>query len=108
MCTDLGLTDKQNFGKRPDGSEKGLGYLGKIKRPDGSVMTEVTSGFEINGKETDIPLITKYSTKEDLEYLKNADLQSKEFFNKMPNGLVERAIKHAMDRQKQGLPIYAD
>lgn len=97
-----------NYGKRPDGSNKGRGYLGEIKRPDGSVMTEVTTGIEIDGKEMDIPLITKYSTKEDIEYLKKADIKGNDFYKNMPAGLVDRAVQHALDRKKAGKPIYAD
>lgn len=97
-----------DYGARPDGSKKGMGYKGEIKRPDGSVMTEVTMGYEIDGKQVDLPLITKYSTKEDIEYLKKANLKGSDFLKNAPAGLEDRAIKHAMDRKKAGLPIYAD
>lgn len=102
------LKSMPNYGKRPDGTNKGRGYLGEIKRPDGMIMTEVTTGVEIDGKEVDIPIITKYSTKEDIEYIKNADIKGKDFYKNMPAGLMDRAVKHAMDRKKAGKPIYAD
>lgn len=102
------LKSMPDYGNRPDGTKKGKGFLGEIKRPDGSVMTEITTGYEIDGKKVNLPLITKYSTKEDIEYLKKADPESKDFLKNAPAGLEERAIKHAMDRKKAGLPVYAD
>lgn len=102
------LKTMPDYGKRPDGTKKGKGFLGEIKRPDGTIMTEVTMGFEIDGKETNLPLITKNSTKEDIEYLKNVDIKGKDFLKNAPAGLVDRAITHAMNRKKAGLPVYAD
>lgn len=97
---------QNNFGNRPDGTPKGNGWLGVIKRPDGNVMTEITTGVNINGKETDIPLITPYTTKADLQYLKNADVKGKDFFEKMPKGLMDRAVRHASERLKAGKSVY--
>jgi hypothetical protein len=71
-------------------------------------MTEVTSGYNIDGKEIDLPLITKYSTKEDIEFLKRANLKDKNYLKNAPAGLENRAIKHAMDRKKAGLSVYMD
>lgn len=99
---------QNNFGNRPNGTPKGTGWMGVIKRPDGNVMTEVTTGVEINGKETDIPLITPYSTKADIEYLKSADVQGKDFYEKMPKGLMDRAVRHANERMKSGKSVYKD
>lgn len=99
---------KKDYGARPDGSKKGLGYLGEIKRPDGTVMTEVTTGVNIDGKDIDIPVITPYATKSDLEYLKKSDIKSEDFYQKMPKGLMDRAVQHALDRQQAGKPVYAD
>lgn len=115
MCTDnqtamtqQPLKSMPDYGTRPNGTKKGKGFMGEIKRPDGSIMTEVTTGYEIDGKEVDLPLITKYSTKEDIEFLKRANLKDKNFLNNAPAGLEDRAIRHAMDRKKAGLPVYMD
>jgi len=102
------LKSMPDYGKRPDRSNKGKGYMGEIKRADGSVMTEVTTRMNVDGKDMDFPLITKYSTKEDIEYMKKADVKSKDFLDKAPAGMVDRAIKHAMERKKSGLSVYAD
>lgn len=100
-----------SYGRRPDGTQKGTGYLGELKRPDGGVSTEITAGVTVKGKNMDIPLITPYATKEDLDYLLTAEVDKKKnpkFFEKMPKGLMTRAIKHANDRMDNGLPVYAD
>lgn len=120
MCTGTLTNTSQNlqvlssapptpyYGERPDGTLKGTGYLGEIPRSDGDVMTEVTTGVEINGKEMNIPLITPYSSKADIEYLKKADIKGKDFYDNMPKGMMDRAVKHAVDRMKAGKPVYAN
>lgn len=115
MCTDNQAAMQQqplksmpDYGNRPDGTKKGKGWMGEIKRPDGTVMTEITTGYNIDGKQVNLPLITKYSTKEDIEYLKKADLKDENFLKNAPAGLEKRAIKHAMDRKKAGLSVYVD
>jgi len=35
-----------DYGNRPDGSKKGRGYFGEIKRPDGAVSTELSVSVE--------------------------------------------------------------
>ena len=47
---------QRNFGMREDGTPKGMGWLGLLKRPDGKVSSELSVGVEINGKETLLPL----------------------------------------------------
>jgi len=47
--------------------EKGLGYFGKLKRPDGRVSTELSIGLtgpEFNWKETEVPSLVPTLTKE--------------------------------------------
>jgi hypothetical protein len=95
-----------DYGSRPDGTPKGTGWLGEIKRPDGTVMTEVTTGVNLNGREVNIPLVTPKATKEDLEYLKSADVKGKDFYKNMPKGLMDRAVNHAVKQMKAGKPVY--
>jgi len=95
------------YGERADKTLKGRGYLGEIKRPDGSVMTELSIGVGINGKEVEIPLIVPTLSKKEIEYLKNADIESKQFFDKMPKSLLEKAYDHAVTRIKQGQSPFA-
>ncbi len=100
------VESQKNYGNRPDGSAKGTGWMGEIPRPDGTVMTEVTSGVNIDGKDVNIPLITPRATKDDIEYLKNADVKGKDFYKNMPKGLMDRAVDHAVKQMKSGKPVY--
>ena len=96
------------YGERPDKTQKGKGYFGEIKRPDGNVMTEVSMGVGINGKEILIPLIVPNLTKQELDHLKKADIKSKTFFDDLPNGLIDKAYDHALSRMNQGKSPFAE
>jgi len=65
-----------DYGMRPDKTAKGSGYFGEIKRPDGNVMTEISVGVGLNGKETLIPLVVPTLNKSELNYLMRSDPQS--------------------------------
>lgn len=96
------------YGLRPDGTPKGKGFLGELKRPDGTVSTEISVGYEINGKQMDIPLIVPGLNKKELDYLLNTDIKSKDFFKNMPDGLEEKAIAHAKKRLAEGKSVFSD
>lgn len=92
---------------RPDGSVKSMkGYLGAMERPDGTVSTEISAGFEINGKEMDIPLMVPGLTKEEIDYLLTADIQGEDFFKNMPDSIPDKAIEHAKKRMKEGKSVF--
>jgi len=97
-----------DYGNRADGTQKGSGFFGEIKRPDGNVMTEISIGVGLNGKETEIPLIVPNLTKQEFNYLLNNDPSSKTFMDKMPPGIVQKAVDHASIRIKQGRSPFAD
>lgn len=96
-----------DYGNRPDGSPKGEGFFGLLKRPDGDVSTEISVGVGIDGKEIEIPLIVPTLTKKELDYLLSADLKSKSFFNNMPPSIVDKAYDHAQTRMKSGMSPFA-
>lgn len=92
---------------RPDGSVKSMkGYLGAMERPDGTVSTEISAGFEIDGKEMDIPLMVPGLTKEEIDYLLTADIQGEDFFKNMPDSIPDKAIEHAKKRMKEGKSVF--
>lgn len=97
-----------DYGNRADGTKKGKGFFGEIKRPDGSVMTEISIGVGLNGKETEIPLIVPTLTKQELNYLTNNDPDSREFMDRMPPSIIEKAVDHATNRLKNGKSPFAD
>jgi hypothetical protein len=101
------VNDGMEYGKRPDGSSKGDGFFGKLNRPDGSVSTEISIGVGMNGKEVNIPLIVPTLNKKELNYLLSTDVKAKDFFNKMPPSIMEKAYEHANTRIKSGISPFA-
>jgi len=97
-----------DYGNRADGTKKGTGFFGEIKRPDGSVMTEISIGVGLNGKETEIPLIVPTLTKREMDYLLKSDIESTQFMEQMPPSIIEKAVDHAASRMKLGKSPFAD
>lgn len=92
---------------RPDGTVKSMkGYLGAMERSDGTVSTEISAGFEIDGKEMDIPLMVPGLTKDEINYLMMADMDSEDFLKNMPESIQDKAIKHAKKRIKEGKNVF--
>ncbi len=87
------------YGLRPDGTEKGNGFLGELKMRDGSgrVSTEQSINVDIDGKDTLIPLIVSTTTEEDLNILLS-DVELKD----IPKPIIDKAITHAKKRIKKG------
>ena len=97
-----------DYGKRPDGAPKGKGYFGEIKRPDGNVMTEVSIGVGLDGKETLIPLIVPTLNKQEIEYLRKSNIDSPEFMKNIPPSIIDKAVDFASGRIKQKKSPFAD
>lgn len=96
-----------DYGMRPDKTAKGSGYFGEIKRPDGNVMTEISIGVGLNGKETLIPLIVPTLNKSELNYLMRNNPESKMFMEKMPKSIMDKAVDHAVMRMKENKSPFA-
>ncbi len=95
--------DKSTWDKRADGSTKGMGWLGLLKRPGGGVSSEISVGVEINGKETEIPLMVPTLTKSELDYLMTHDPSKASFQKNMPASILSKAEDFASNRIAQGL-----
>ena len=98
--------DLLNWGKRfnpasgkMDGDQKNAGWRGVLSDGKGGVMTEVSVGTEINGKEVQIPLIVPESTKEDLKRI--AAIANGEL-TEIPDDLLDKAIAFAQKRIASG------
>lgn len=96
-----------DYGNRPDGSAKGKGYFGELKRKDGGVSTEISIGVGINGKEMDVPLIVPTLTKSEIEYLLSNDIKGRKFMDKMPKSIIDKAYEHATMRVQQNKSPFA-
>lgn len=85
---------KGNDGLRADGTEKGRGFLGELKRPDGQVSTELSIGVNIDGQEMEIPTLIPTLSKNEVSYL----LSGKE----PTEQIVKKAVAHVRKRLAQG------
>ncbi len=91
------------FGARQDGTPKGLGYLGLLKRPGGGVSSEISIGVNLNGKETEVPALVPTLTKDEVRSLLTMDLGR----DKMPPAIVQKAVDFARTRMAKGLSPFA-
>jgi hypothetical protein len=68
------------------------GFFGEIKRPDGNVSTELSVGFEIDGKEVLMPAMVPTLTKKELDHLISG--------GEMTDEIADKAYKHGLERMK--------
>jgi hypothetical protein len=94
--------DRSTWDKRADGSAKGMGWLGLLKRPDGEVSSEISVGVEIGGKEREIPLMVPGLTKPELDYLMTHNPESPAFQRDMPPSILAKAEAFARQRIAKG------
>lgn len=94
-----------DYGMRHGGANKKYtGWLGEQKRIDdpSQVSTEISVGVGIGGKEVEIPLMVPTLDKKELKYLLSVNPDRPDFFDKMPQTILKKAIDHAQTRMKQG------
>uniref|UniRef100_A0A6H1ZG35 Uncharacterized protein n=1 Tax=viral metagenome TaxID=1070528 RepID=A0A6H1ZG35_9ZZZZ len=87
---------------RRDGTPKGQGWLGPLKRPDGRVATELSVGVEINGKETDIPTLVPTLDKNEIDFLLNSEVDPKIWKTPTGSKIMRKAYDHAIKRISEG------
>lgn len=104
--------DEEGFkvGKRADGSFKGKGFYGELKRPDGGVSTELSIGTSDvePGKEVEIPTLVPGLSQEQKDYLLST--KPEELSKKNPqmwDSIAGQAINFAKERKAKGLPYFA-
>ena len=95
-----GLLD---YGKRLDGTKKDVGFRGLLNMTDGSgsTATEQSIGVNVDGREMFIPSIVPTLDKNEL----NAILSGQ---GNWPDSIYRKAIDHALERERQGLPMFYD
>lgn len=92
--------ETNGYGLRADGSEKGQGYFGELKRPDGKVSTELSIGVNLGGKEMEIPLLVPTLTRSEVNYLLSGKPATKE--------ITDKAVDHAKQRLRSGKSPFAE
>ena len=93
----------RGFGDREDGSKKGFGFMGMLKRPnDENKSSEISIGVNINGKDVLIPSMVPTLTKSQLNVLLSLPPGTMP-----PRDIIQAASKFAQDRISKGLPPFA-
>lgn len=94
----------RSFGRRPDGSYKDVGYYGTLFGLDGSGITEMSIGVEIEGREMDIPMLVPGLSLEAREAIVfgDPDKTANELLNSIPAKDRALIFSHAEERVKQG------
>lgn len=91
-----------DFGNRADGTKKGNGFLGVLQRPDGGVSTEISVGVNLDGKETEVPLLVPTLNKNEVDTLLSLPPGQKP-----PPEIVQKAVDHAKERIALGKSPFA-
>lgn len=97
------------YGLRQDGTPKGKGWLGELKRPDGGVSTELSIGLKFGNKEMDVPSLVPTLNKDEIDYLLNINKPSTDIW-RTPIGktIMMKAYDHAAQRLLIGKSPFAD
>jgi len=92
---------------RADGSQKGTGFLGVLKRPDGDVSTELSMGFDWGQGEKEIPTLVPTLNKKEVDYLLSTPPDKLHENKEMFQSIATKAVDHAKQRIKDGKPVFA-
>ena len=86
------------FGLRKDGTKKGMGYFGELPSK-GGISTELSIGIELDGKETEIPLLNPSLDLIEIVHLLEG--------NKPTKSIINKSVNFAKNRIKSGLSPFA-
>lgn len=78
---------------RPSDRTKGPGFFGALRRPDGSVSTELSIEVNLDGKETEIPMLVPTLSRADIDFLLVGGTPTE--------AIVQKAVDHARVRINQ-------
>lgn len=96
------------YGARPDGTQKGRGFLGPISLPTGGVATEYTTQSDavtVNGQRIDFPTLVPTLTPQEIEIMRSDIIPNQK---PIPEPIMQKAIQHANSRLSSGLSVFAD
>lgn len=99
-------TNAAQWDKRPDGTQKGSGWLGLLRRPDGGVSSEISVGMQIGGKETDVPLLVPGLSRQEVQKI-IALPNDEHLVQNLPPGVLDKARRFAEGRINGGRSPFA-
>ena len=93
---------------RADGTPKGKGYLGVLRRPDGGYSTEISIGVEFDGRAMEIPSMVPTLDRSEVDYLLRTRLSPSMWKTEVGKGIMDKATEHAKERMSKGLSPFYD
>lgn len=87
---------------RADGTQKGMGYFGILKRPDGGTSSEISIGTDFGLGQMDIPALVPTLNSSEVNHLLTAQLDQP-----VPRPIFEKAVAFARSRLSRGLNVFA-
>ena len=87
---------------RGDGTAKGQGFLGLLRRPDGGVSSELSIGVNMGGQEVEIPAIVPTLSADEVRHLLNTPANQP-----IPPSIVQKAVDFARQRHVAGRAYFA-
>jgi len=96
------------YGKRPDGTDKGSGWLGELRLPGGGVATEYTMQSDAvkgpDGKRVDFPTLVPTLTRGEIDMMVNDIIPNQK---EIPEPIIQKAIDHAKSKIASGRSVFA-
>lgn len=100
-------TREEMFFEKISKRNKKKGFRGDaIKNSKGQFMNEKAYKIQINGIDTEIPMVIPSTTKAELEFMKNNNLRDNE--NPIAQAIIKKGEEHAQKRISQGLSPFFD
>ena len=94
---------------REDGSLKGLGFLGPLKRPNGGISSEISIGVNVGGKEITIPTMVPSLAAHEVHYLLHTPEEEIQHADpEIYKSIEKKAVNHAKQRMLAGKPFFAE
>ncbi len=90
---------ERRSGLRIDGTQKGEGFFGPLKLPNGGIATEFSIGVSFDGKETQIPSLVPTLTEQELNLMLNDIIPNQK---EIPSSIIQKAVDHAKLRISEG------
>lgn len=91
---------RKDMGLRPDGTPKGLGFLGGLKADNGQIITEKSIGVPIDGREMDIPTVVPTLNQQEINHIKSGA--------RITDQIAGKAIDFATTRVRSGKSPFKD
>lgn len=88
-----------DYGMRKDGTPKGIGYFGEVRRGNRDPSTELSIGVDFDGRQQLIPSMVPTLSRQEIGHMASG--------GEMTDPIVDKAVAHARDRHSIGKSAFA-